>query len=246
MLALKPVGRDEGSKFNTRLDFYLFAIEREFRAKSEDLQIRFLLQRCTHEQFSRENAMLWAIFDLADTSYSAQLFDVPYYEELALRYSFLQQLKNERTGTNVTDTEWETWLYATQNESAIPVRSVVYTTWLRSIVPEPASKKKFFKSKHPAFKRYRIKTERFHYRDPGGRLWQTSELRAALANWTTYDSRWEHLKTLLKMHFDCPLECQMGRCALGTGFCPSVCHRIGLPRLWVRCPVASKVKRKSA
>jgi len=230
MLALKPVERTDHAGFQARLQFYLTAIEREFYAKSEELELRWILQQCTWETLEQEHTMLWDIFRLSEVEYSAKLFDVAYFEELAIRYSLLQELKAENTTGSLSEDEWQGWLYITQNETAIPIQRSVHFNQPCKPTPHQHS----FRSRYPEFKGYIIRTENFLYQDLCGRCWDSEDLRALLSTWGKQAPSAElaHLKNILMVYFDSPFECQLNNCRLAQ-FCPSPCHRLGF-QLWAK------------
>lgn len=223
--------RNDLIEFLDHLDLYLAAITYEFRAGSEQLQVRWIMRRCSWVEFQREHSMLWDIYNLVEKSYSAEFFDTNYYEELALRRRMLQELRDRES---FGEEEWQQWLYITQNGTAIPVKESVYTAWIKDRAAEPTPVVAEFKMRPPEFANLRVRTADFHYKDPGGRVWQTAELCTVLANWSSpaVDIRVAHLKTLLMFYFDSPLECQLNRCQLRE-FCSSPCHLLGL-KLWTR------------
>jgi hypothetical protein len=236
VVKLQPVSRECPWRWHDRMALYVFAINSEFRLRAEHLQLLYLDQTIDLDELKVGLSCVWDIWNEVDREYTCKHLNVDSLKMLATRRGIIDAIYRLYNGVDgrPDDEDWQNWLAATDNETAIIIRRGVYNHWLKVRFPEASNNKTVFRisRRYPKFKRQFIDTTRIAYRDFDDRLWTGEDFAEILQNWgkEVYDYEYYFLRNVLQRYFACPIDCQFGTC---KGPCNKYCHRTGLS-IWPR------------
>lgn len=240
---LEPVTKDVPWRWHQRMELYMFAVRTEFRLRIDHLQLLYFDQTINFEELRDSIHSVYDLLNEVDREYACKYVNVPALKTLALRFGIIEELYRVHNGSQEKPSEedWDAWLKATEDETAIMVRRGVYNYWLKTTFPSPRSTRRIFRisRRYRKFRRQYINTTGLFYDDLGMRTWTCEDFVEVLSTWGKEVCDYEHyfLRNVLQRYFACPVECQFNTCKPP---CNSYCHRTGLS-IWAQRSEALKL-----